>query len=715
MRRPLRYSCFKQVGPPQAGPQEGWSGVAAGWSFSRFELRPAQRQLLEAGAPVALGARAMDLLLTLVRHADRVLSKAELLDAAWPGLVVEENNLSVQISALRKLLGAQAIATVPAVGYQFALELRPLGQRPLAPAVVGVAASPDAVQPPLRQALAGQPVRLCLRRHHDDAALAGDWARLLSRHGGQASLPPDARTWLAELPDARQAVALAHALHGRGLALGLHAEADGERAAATARALAERATPGQALASAAVVAQLVPPLDGDVIDQGPQHLPMLGTTLPTYELTPGYLPFGLGSGVAAATAPAGGPRRLRPTLAVLPFGSYSAEPEPVRFGDLLADQLIAALSTSGALNVISRLSTQGLRDRELPLPQIGRCLGADYLVSGRYWRTGQGERQVRVMVELADTADGHVLWSQTLADQELAVLHSDSELLQGLVGGLSQALYLHEVRQLRTQPLPSLASHTLLLAGVNLLYRLTPADFLLAHQALSLLHERAPRHAAPLAWLARWHLFRVVQGWSDDRDGDGRLALDFAQRALDLDPDSALALTMLAAIETGWRHDLVRADDLCQQALLLNPSESLAWLQKGNAASFRGDGRAALADTEHAVGLSPLDPARHVYLGLLAGAALTAGEHTRAIEAARQSLRLNAGHLSSHRVLAIALSLSGRLDEARQSVRQILRIDPTLTVARYVARSPGAQSGLARSFAQALQAAGLPAGDTSPP
>ena len=319
------------------------------------------------------------------------------------------------------------------------------------------------------------------------------------------------------------------------------------------------------------------------------------------------------------------------------------------------------------------------------------------------------------MVELADTVEGHVLWSQTLADHEQAVLRSDSDLLGQLISGLSQALYLNEMRLLRTQSLPTLASHTLLLAGVNLLYRLTPSDFQLAHQALSLLRERAPHHALPLAWLARWHLFRVVQGWSENRAEDGQRALDLAQRALDLDPDSALALTMLAAVETGWRHDLVRADLLCQQALQHNPNESLAWLQKGNAASFRGDGAAALSDIEHAVRLSPLDPARHVYFGLLAGAALTAGAHDRAIEAAQQSLRLNAGHLSSHRVLAIALSLSGRLDEARHSVRQILRLDPSLTVARYVERSPGGPSGLAARFGQALQAAGLPADEAHHP
>ena len=91
--------------------------------FGRFELRPESRQLLADGKPAALGARAFDLLHALIERRERVVSKNELLDVVWPGLVVEENNLQVQISALRKLLGPQAIATIPGRGYRFSAAL----------------------------------------------------------------------------------------------------------------------------------------------------------------------------------------------------------------------------------------------------------------------------------------------------------------------------------------------------------------------------------------------------------------------------------------------------------------------------------------------------------------------------------------------------------------------------------------------------------------
>lgn len=92
---------------------------AAALRFGRFELRPAERLLLADDRPAALGSRAFDVLLALVEHRSRVVSRSELIELAWPGLVVEENNLSVQITTLRKLLGQQAIATVPGRGYRF--------------------------------------------------------------------------------------------------------------------------------------------------------------------------------------------------------------------------------------------------------------------------------------------------------------------------------------------------------------------------------------------------------------------------------------------------------------------------------------------------------------------------------------------------------------------------------------------------------------------
>ena len=102
--------------PPSASLRFGTGG--------RFELQSAERRLFVDGRPAALGARALDLLIALAAQPDHLLSKSELLDRVWPGLVVEEANLQMQISNLRKLLGGEVIATVPGRGYRFVAALQ---------------------------------------------------------------------------------------------------------------------------------------------------------------------------------------------------------------------------------------------------------------------------------------------------------------------------------------------------------------------------------------------------------------------------------------------------------------------------------------------------------------------------------------------------------------------------------------------------------------
>ena len=89
------------------------------YRFDRVEVLPAAREARVDGLPVALGARAFDLLVALIERRDRVVPKQKLLDLVWPGLVVEEANLQVQVSTLRKQFGPRSIATVPGRGYRF--------------------------------------------------------------------------------------------------------------------------------------------------------------------------------------------------------------------------------------------------------------------------------------------------------------------------------------------------------------------------------------------------------------------------------------------------------------------------------------------------------------------------------------------------------------------------------------------------------------------
>jgi Tol biopolymer transport system component/DNA-binding winged helix-turn-helix (wHTH) protein len=98
------------------------------FKFGEFEIDADRRLLLKDGQSVALNSKTFDLLLTLVEHRGKVVSKDELLDKVWEGQFVEEANLKVQVSTLRKVFGEKRnenrfIATVPGRGYSFVAEL----------------------------------------------------------------------------------------------------------------------------------------------------------------------------------------------------------------------------------------------------------------------------------------------------------------------------------------------------------------------------------------------------------------------------------------------------------------------------------------------------------------------------------------------------------------------------------------------------------------
>jgi DNA-binding winged helix-turn-helix (wHTH) protein len=89
------------------------------YTFGDFELLPREKRLIRQGQDLALGSRAFDLLTLLVHHSGKLVTKEYLFATLWPKVVVEENNLHVQISVLRKLLGNDLILTLSGKGYRF--------------------------------------------------------------------------------------------------------------------------------------------------------------------------------------------------------------------------------------------------------------------------------------------------------------------------------------------------------------------------------------------------------------------------------------------------------------------------------------------------------------------------------------------------------------------------------------------------------------------
>lgn len=119
---------LRHEGPPLRGAnRSGWAAAEASFEFGPFRVLLRQRQLVADGGPIELGTRAFELLLVLLEANGSLVTKDELISRVWPGIVVAEENLKVQMSALRRALGEgrDFIRTEFGRGYRFTAAIHP--------------------------------------------------------------------------------------------------------------------------------------------------------------------------------------------------------------------------------------------------------------------------------------------------------------------------------------------------------------------------------------------------------------------------------------------------------------------------------------------------------------------------------------------------------------------------------------------------------------
>lgn len=457
------------------------------------------------------------------------------------------------------------------------------------------------------------------------------------------------------------------------------------------------AGPGELVVSAELRDELTAGLDVDVEDLGECHLKHVKEPIRVYRIGPvGHEPMIPAQNAALPD--------FRPTIAVIPFEARSNEPEHFVIGELIADSVIAQLSRSPDIRVISRLSTTAFRGRTGIMSQVEARLDASFVLSGSYLASGS---KILIMVELADARRQEVVWASRVSGDTMDLLQAQSELLNSIASGATRALIDTEVQQTLVQPMPRLDSSSLLLGGIAMMHRSSIRDFERSRLVLDTLIERHSRIATPRAWLAKWHVMRIIRGLSSSPENDTQRALEQTRRALDIEPDNALTL----AVEGHAYCQLLGKFDLAEQrltqSLASNPNEPMAWLFKSVLSTMWGAPADAVTEVEYANALSPIDPLKYYFDVLFAAALLTVNDYERAIAYAKQSLRSNKHHAPTLRVLLTAQVEAGFIDNARTTLSQLLTETPGMTVSNYL--SIGSGSSVTRQrCAVALRALGLP-------
>lgn len=457
--------------------------------------------------------------------------------------------------------------------------------------------------------------------------------------------------------------------------------------------------PGDILVTASVRDGIVDSVDGLVEDMGEMYLKHWPEPVRTWRVHPVQE----GQALWRPEIREGVATDFRPSIAVIPFEARNPSPEHFVIGELIADGVIAQLSRSEDLRVISRLSTTAFRGRHASPSEIDERLDAAFVLGGSYTTLGS---KVLIMAELTDTRRHEVVWAERLSGDTMDLMEVQSEILGSLCAACAHALLNAEVQRSLVLPLPKLDSNALMLGGITLMHRSTSHDLERSQQLLEAVAERHQRVAAPRAWLAKWHIMKVVQGLCADPASEFRRAISVADRALDLEPSSCMALSIKGHAMSHLGDDLNASRRLLIEATQVNPNAAMAWLYAGFWSCMWGEPADAVNESETALRLSPIDPQRFYFEMLLANSYLIAEQQTDTIRLCQSSLLKNRYHPPTLRVMLTAQYEIGQHEEARKTLASLLELQPGLTVSQFL--SYGSTSPLRQRGAKALAGLGLP-------
>jgi adenylate cyclase len=396
---------------------------------------------------------------------------------------------------------------------------------------------------------------------------------------------------------------------------------------------------------------------------------------------------------------------FRGTVAVLAFGTEGTETRVGAgvSGVSLADELVAALVRSDALQVVSRMSA-------LPDPTQGSLHKVQTHTAARYVLTGRArmhDGNMALFAELADAASGLVVWAESFASTSGPAGLLDPRLLARVAAAVHASVIQHEIEAAHARPLPALDGPGLLLASVGLMHRLSPVDMENARGMLEHLLERWRRHATAHAWLAHLHVLRVQQAGPGVGAHDHALARAHAAAAVQSDPASPLVLAVDGHTCLHGARNMEAAAERFHQALSLRENHSITLLFQAEMMALRGSARVARITAARASQWLSLEPLHYLYDAVEALAALADGDAEAAATLAQQSLRRNPRYLPAWHTLVVAQVESERLGEAHATQQQLLKRQPSFSVSGFLKATPMGDA-LAARFAEGLLQAGAP-------
>jgi TolB-like protein len=399
-----------------------------------------------------------------------------------------------------------------------------------------------------------------------------------------------------------------------------------------------------------------------------------------------------------------------PAVAVLPFENLSNEPEQSFLADGIVEEIITDLSRFRTFAVVARNSTFVYKGRAVDVREVARDLGVRYVLEGSVRRSGD---KVRVAAQLIDGASGAHLWAEKLEGAAADIFAFQDEITRSVIGLIEPQIRKAEIVRARRKRPESLDAWDLYIQALPLVYGADVPGYTAAIELLDRALALEPDYA-PALTLAAWaHEKRDTFGGTAPAGvNDAETSLAYAQRALDIDPDDALAMALF-----GWERIMFRADyaglALCSRAVELNPNNRAVLDLAAVAHLHAGALEDVIACATRALELSPGAPDAYMCINHISSAHFSAGRFEEAAEWAQRSIDLEKGFIYSHLFLAASHAHLGRDDEAKAALKVALALRPDFTVAQESEDQAMRFPERRKLWIDGLRRAGMPEGNRS--
>jgi len=365
---------------------------------------------------------------------------------------------------------------------------------------------------------------------------------------------------------------------------------------------------------------------------------------------------GTREGVPTAALPLP-PRDVIRSIAVLPLRNVSRDPSQEYFADGMTESLISDLARVKALRVISRTSVMRYKDAPKSLPDIARELNVDAVLEGAALLVGN---RVRLSVQLVLARTDETLWGERY-DRDLEdLLGMQSELAETVTRAIAIQLTPTEATKLASRAPVNAEAHLEYLKSRYSFFGGSPEamDVALRHARRAL--ELDPTSALAWSVLANCHIFRAIRGMDPPAEATAA-AMTAAKRALQLDPSVADAHVSLGTI-LSHSGDLAGGLRALERAVELNPGLGEAHILLGRALYAYERHAEAHAAMNKALSIDPLSMMSYTGVG---DAYYFSRDYEKSVFNYRMGLELDPRFDGTHTGLARSLEALGRFDEAR--------------------------------------------------